>query len=224
MSNETKCETNNSIITKWNDVHTHNCMQLTKYHQYTNDVVHTDACVVHHALSSHTARTLAHLVMSSHTSLSQDLSHVHLWPPTRRVLFDSISFFLSVVHWRTSLIRFSSSISVCFCLCSSFTTMENLRTSANKGANDALRRPHFLRRLWAQFHDLRRAQRFIPFSLMISSTDQDADDAASCSQRQTEDKPIVANQKACQSDSQSSFGCVRRIKEIWGSKEFNCTD
>ena len=41
MSNETKCETNYSIITKWND------MQLTKYNKYTNDDVLTDACVVH---------------------------------------------------------------------------------------------------------------------------------------------------------------------------------
>ena len=46
MSDETKCETNYSTI-KWNDVNTHNYMQLTKYNKYTNDDVHTDACVVH---------------------------------------------------------------------------------------------------------------------------------------------------------------------------------
>ena len=44
---ETKCETNYSIITKWNDVNTHNNMQLTMHNKYTNDDVHTDACVVH---------------------------------------------------------------------------------------------------------------------------------------------------------------------------------
>ena len=36
MSNETKRETNYST-TKWNDVNTHNYMQLTKYNKYTND-------------------------------------------------------------------------------------------------------------------------------------------------------------------------------------------
>ena len=46
MSNETKRETNYST-TKWNDVNTHNYMQLTKYNKYTNDDVYTDACVVH---------------------------------------------------------------------------------------------------------------------------------------------------------------------------------
>ena len=47
MSNETKCETNYSMNNKWNDVNTHNYMQLTKYNKYTNDDVYTDACVVH---------------------------------------------------------------------------------------------------------------------------------------------------------------------------------
>ena len=46
-SDETMCETNYSINTKWNDVNTHNYMQLTKHHKCTNDDVHTDACVVH---------------------------------------------------------------------------------------------------------------------------------------------------------------------------------
>ena len=46
MSNETKRETNYST-TKWNDVNTHNYMQLTKYNKYTKDDVYTDACVVH---------------------------------------------------------------------------------------------------------------------------------------------------------------------------------
>ena len=46
MSNETKRETNYST-SKWNDVNTHNYMQLTKYNKYTNDDVYTDACVVH---------------------------------------------------------------------------------------------------------------------------------------------------------------------------------
>ena len=46
MSIETKRETNNST-TKWNDVNTHNYMQLTKYNKYTNDDFYTYACVVH---------------------------------------------------------------------------------------------------------------------------------------------------------------------------------
>ena len=46
MSNETKRETNYST-TGWNDVNTHNYMQLTKYNKYTNDDVYTDACMVH---------------------------------------------------------------------------------------------------------------------------------------------------------------------------------
>ena len=92
MSYETKCETNYSIITKWNDVNTHNYMQLTKHNKYTNDDVNTDACRgAHHALSSHTARTLAHLVMSSHTSLAQVLSHfTTISMSSWRTLFDSL--------------------------------------------------------------------------------------------------------------------------------------
>ena len=45
-SDETKCETNYSIITnnKWN-VNTHNNVQLTKHD--TNDDVDFDNCVVH---------------------------------------------------------------------------------------------------------------------------------------------------------------------------------
>ena len=53
MSNETKRETNYST-TKWNDVNTHNYMQLTKYNKYTNDDNYTNACVVH---MIHWART-----------------------------------------------------------------------------------------------------------------------------------------------------------------------
>ena len=47
MSNETDGETNYSMNNKWNDVNTHNYMQLTKHNKYTNDDVYTDACVVH---------------------------------------------------------------------------------------------------------------------------------------------------------------------------------
>ena len=47
MSDETKCETNYSIITKWNDVNTHINMQLTMRNNCTNDDVRSDACVVH---------------------------------------------------------------------------------------------------------------------------------------------------------------------------------
>ena len=46
MSNETKRETNYST-TKWNDVKTHNYMQLEKYNKYTNDDIYTNASVVH---------------------------------------------------------------------------------------------------------------------------------------------------------------------------------
>ena len=46
-SDETKCDSNYSIITKWNDVNTHINMQLTKHNKYTTNDVHTDACVVH---------------------------------------------------------------------------------------------------------------------------------------------------------------------------------
>ena len=53
MSNETKRETNYST-TNWNDVNTHNYMQLTKYNKYTNDDIYTNACVVH---MKHWART-----------------------------------------------------------------------------------------------------------------------------------------------------------------------
>ena len=47
-SDENKCEINYRIITnnKW-DVNTHINMQLTMHNKYTNDDVHTDACVVH---------------------------------------------------------------------------------------------------------------------------------------------------------------------------------
>ena len=59
----------------------------------------------HDTLSSHIARTLVHLVMSSHTSLAQDLS-----------LVMNISI---VIHERTSLRRLSLSTSTCLSLSSS---------------------------------------------------------------------------------------------------------
>ena len=69
-------------------------MPLTKYNKYTNDdVLHRRLRGAHDTLSSHMARTLSHLVMSSHTSLAQDLS-----------LVINISI---VIHERTSLSRFS---------------------------------------------------------------------------------------------------------------------
>ena len=74
MSDDNKCETNYSIITKWNDVNTHINMQLTMHNKYTNDGrSHRRLRGAHIALSSHIARTLPHL-MSSHTSLAQVLS------------------------------------------------------------------------------------------------------------------------------------------------------
>ena len=79
-SNETKRETNYST-SKWIDVNTHNYMQLTKYNKYTNDDVHNRRLRgAHDTLSSHIARTLVHLVMSSHISLAQDLSLVIYHP------------------------------------------------------------------------------------------------------------------------------------------------
>ena len=61
MSDETRCEINYSIITnnKW-DVNTHNNMQLTMHNTYTNDDVHTDACVVHSMRWARTQRALFH--------------------------------------------------------------------------------------------------------------------------------------------------------------------
>ena len=114
-------------------------MQLTKYNKYTNDdVYHKRLRGAHDTLSSHIARTLVHLVMSSHTSLAQDLS-----------LVINISIF---IHERTSLSRFSLSTSTCSSLSSYRSTllhselypeldnlivMESLCYSANKGSDDA---------------------------------------------------------------------------------------
>ena len=65
-----------------------------------------------------------------------------------------------------------------------------------------LRLPH---KLWAQLHGLQRAQRLFRFLLLQLSRHRTRTwmtwHSASCSQRHTEDKPITANQKACQSVS-----------------------
>ena len=195
-------------------------MQLTKYNKYTNDDVYTDACVVHMIrLSSHIARTLAHLFMSSHTSLAQDLS-----------LDINISI---VIHERTSLSRFSLfyfhlsfpvfffSFHLLHCELYSeldnLIVMESLCYSANKGSDDAPRRlpppsqvmsPTSWPSASSTTHQvpsptLSRHRTWILTTLH----------SASCSQRHTEDKPITANQKACQSVSQSSSVCVRWIRE-----------
>ena len=88
--------------------------------------------------------------------------------------------------------------------------MESLCYSANKESEDAYDvstsltgyEPNFL-----TFGELNDSS--VPFSFMIPSSDQDMDDVtlASCSQRHTEDKPITANQKACQSVSRHCLSC-----------------
>ena len=142
--------------------------------------------------------------MSSHTSLAQVLS-----------LVITISI---VIHGAPSLTRFSLSTSTCFSLSFSFyllyselyseldnpIVMESLCYSAYEESEDAYDvstsltgyEPNLL-----TFGELNDSS--VPFSFMIPSLDQDMDDvtSASCSQKHTKDKPITANQKACQSAS-----------------------
>ena len=96
MRPSVRSTTASSSHNKWNDVNTHINTQLTMYNKYTNDDVHTDACVgAHHALSSHIARTLPHLMIISHligSSPEQTLCHPRSYPWC--VLFDSTSPFL----------------------------------------------------------------------------------------------------------------------------------
>ena len=93
-SNETKCETNYSINNRWNNTRN---KHLTK-HDTNDDVDTRQLRGAHRVLSVHVKRTLSHL-MSSHTSLAQDLS-----------LVINISI---VIHGRTSLTRLSLSTSTC---------------------------------------------------------------------------------------------------------------
>ena len=195
--------------TAWttNDVNTHNYMQLTKYNKYTNDdVLDRRLRGAQHTQSSHIARTLVHLFMSSHTSLAQDLS-----------LVINISI---VIHERTSLSRFSSSTSTCPFLSSSFPstscTASCTLSSTTWSPWKACATPP-TRGVTTPTASPPPSQVMSPTSWpSASSTTHRVPSptlsrhrtrtwmtwhSASCSQRHTEDKPITANQKACQSVS-----------------------
>ena len=85
--------------------------------------------------------------------------------------------------------------------------MQNLRTSANKGSDDAYDvsvsltgyEPNYI--AFSELYDSSDS-----FSYIIPSSDQDIDDETlSCSPKHTEDKPITAIQKACQSVSHTDL-------------------
>ena len=158
MSNETKCETNYSIITKWNDVNTYNYMQLTKHNKYPNDDVYTDACVVHIMRWARTKRALLHTWWC------------HLTPHWLKIWV--LSFVIhGDIHGRTSLTRLSLSTSTCSSLsfpstsCTPSCTLSSTTRSSWKACATpptwGVTTPNLPHRLWAQLRDLRRAQRLI---------------------------------------------------------------
>ena len=201
MSNETKRETNYSMNNKWREhAQLHAAHKVQQVHQWRRS--HRRLRGAHHTLSSHIARTLSHLFMSSHTSLGQDLS-----------LVINISI---VIHERTSLSRFSSSTSTCPFLSSSFhstsCTASCTLSSTTWSPWKACATPP-TRRVTTPTTS--------PPPSQVSATLQDPSPtlsrhrtrtwmtrhSASCSQRHTEDKPITANQKACQSVSRRRLLC-----------------
>ena len=113
-SYENKCATNYSIITNnnWNNTHNKQLTMHNKYTQWWRWLRRLRGA--HHALSSHIARIVPHLMMTPHTSWLKFWaialsSPCHPW----RVLFDSISspFFL---YWSfLALSPSSSSIPSC---------------------------------------------------------------------------------------------------------------
>ena len=166
MSNQTKRETNCSMNNKWNDVNTHNYMQFTKYNS-----VYTDACVVHIIRWARTQRALLYTWWCCFTP-----NWLKIW-----ILSSNISI---VIHERTSLSFLSSSTPTCPSLSSAFpstsctpsctlssTTWSSWKACATvllrqQGEWRRLRGLHLPHRLWAQLHDLQRAQRLIGFFLL----------------------------------------------------------
>ena len=148
----------------------------------------------------------AHSLMSSHTSLAQDLS-----------LVINISI---VIHERTSLSRFSSSTSTCPFLSSSFpstsctasctlssTTWSSWKACATpptRGVTTPATSPPPSQVMsptsWPSASSTTHRVPSPTFSRHRTRTWMTWH-SASCSQRHTEDKPITANQKACQSVS-----------------------
>ena len=166
------------------------------------------ACCTWYAELAHSA----HSLMSSHTSLAQDLSLVR-----------NIS---RVIHERTSLSRFSSSTSTCPSLSSSFPstscTSSSTLSSTTWSSWKACATPP-TRGVTTPTTSPPPSQVMSPTSwLSASSTTHRVPSptlsrhrtrtwmtwhSASCSQRHTEDKPITANQKACQSVSRRRLLC-----------------
>ena len=157
------------------------------------------------------ARTFVHVFILSHTSW------LKIWV---------LSFISIVTHERTSLSRFSSSTSTCPSLSSSFpstscTASCTLRSTTCSPWKACASPPREWRRL-------RRPH--LPPSQVMSPTTWPSSSSttlqipsptlsrhrtrtwmtwhsASCSQRHTEDQPITANQKACQSVSRRRLLC-----------------
>ena len=132
-----------------------------------------------------------------------------------------------VIHERTSLSRFSSSTSTCpSCLLlflpppalrelDNLIGMQNLRTSANKGskhANDVHSSHTGYEPNVLTFSELNDSS--VPFSYIIRSSEQDMDDVT-LGKLHTEDKPIAANHKACQSVSRHCLSRPTERGNLW---------
>ena len=97
-------------------------------------------------------------------------------------------------------------------------TMQNLRTSANKGSNDAYDVTLSLTGYEPNdmvFSELGDSQG--SFSYITQSSDLDIDDATllSCSTKHTENMPITAIRKACQSVSRRCLSCSIEQGNLW---------
>ena len=118
---------------------------------------------------------------------------------------ESFHFPLHVIHGALSLIQPLPS-SFTFPSCPSPSTSSTTSCPLSSTTRSSwkewghLERLPLLHRLWAQRPDLRRAQQLISPRAKTWMTWH----SARCSQRHTEDKSIPANQKVCQSVSQSS--------------------
>ena len=151
----------------------------------------------------------AHSLMSSHTSSAQDLSlviNISLGHPWAHLLESLLLFYFHLSF--PCLLLFPSTSCTASCTLSS-TTWSPWKACATPPTRGPTTSPPPSQVMSpSSWPSVQRAQRLFRFLLLhnpvIGPGHGWRDTRASCSQRHVEDKPITANQKACQSVQSSS--------------------
>ena len=155
----------------------------------------------------HTLFILSHMHLMAQVWVSSLVIHVHV----RLSLSSSLSSSTSTCPSLSSSFPSTSCTSSCTLSSTTWSPCKNLRNSREQGEWRRLWRPHLPHRLWAQLHGLQRGQRLFRFLLLhdpvIGPRHGWRDTRQAAHRGTSEDKPITANQNACQSVSRRRLLC-----------------